>query len=215
MEKIRNIIFDLGAVLVDLDEQRCVEAFRSLGMPLIADYVSDHRVEDMFMAAETGRVTQEEFCQEVRRVAGLDTGDEQIVAAWNTLLTQISDRKKERLLQLRGHYRLFLLSNTNYMHWRLCADHLFRYGEYGVEDYFERVFLSYEMHLVKPDPEIFLAVLRETGIRPEETLFVDDNPANCQAAGRLGIHTLLNEEPEQWLEELSAECQMRNTRLQR
>lgn len=201
MQKIKNIIFDLGGVLVDLNEQSCIEAFEAIHAPTVGDYVRDHRTEDLFWDIEIGNSTTEEFCHEARRISGTTADNERIIWAWNQLLPGIADTKKSRLLELRQCYRLFLLSNTNDMHWRRC-EQFFGQDGHRVEDYFERVFLSYKMHLVKPSAEIFRQVISETGITAEETLFIDDSPANCQTACQLGIHTLLNTTADEWLHKI-------------
>ncbi len=186
---IRNIIFDLGGVLVGLDGARCISAFSRIGCGAVADYVAEHRTEDLFLEIERGLITARQFCDEVRRISRCDASDSQIVWAWNELLTDIPDSKKERLLQLRAAgYRLFLLSNTNEMHWqRACR--LLEYRGHGAGDYFERVYLSNELHLVKPDTAIYAAVLAQSGLAAGETLFVDDREENLTAAAALGIRT--------------------------
>ena len=199
MQKIKNIIFDLGGVLVGLDGQRCINAFDAIGAHEISTYVRDHRTEDLFFDAEVGNITQDEFCDEVRRITRCAAPDAAIVDAWNRLLTEIPDVKKQRLLELHDRYRLYLLSNTNVMHWNLCADHLFRYGRWGLNDYFDACFLSYEMHLYKPCEEIFRRTIEEAGVKADETLFVDDLPANCEAARALGLHVLNETTGTDWL----------------
>ena len=151
---IKNIVFDLGGVLVDLDGKRCIDAFDAIGCHAISDYVRLHRTEDLFYDIEIGHTTTAEFCREVRSITHTSATDTEIVGAWNALLTTIADEKKQRLLSLRRDYRVFLLSNTNDMHWRLCADHLFNYGPWRADDMFERIYLSYRLHLAKPDPAI-------------------------------------------------------------
>lgn len=193
---IKNIIFDLGNVLVGLDKERCVNAFRKIGADNIAYFVDEHRVESLFLDSEVGNISQEEFCRRVRELTKKDIVDEDIVWAWNELLTGIPDFKKEWLLRLKADYRLFLLSNTNVMHWTKCANDFFPLHNHGVDDYFEQVFLSYEMHLIKPSEEIFRLVLNDAGIEAAETLFVDDSAENCRAARSLGINTYLNEHPD-------------------
>lgn len=202
---IKNIIFDLGAVLVGLDAKRCVAAFEKIGAHDIAYFVAEHRVESLFLDSEVGNINKEIFCDRVRELTHKQLKDDEIVWAWNELLTGISDEKKERLLALKSKgYRLFLLSNTNDMHWRKCADDFFPHkGTYTANDFFEKIFLSYEMHLIKPAPEIYQRVLNEANIKPEETLFIDDNADNCKAANRLGINTFVNEKPNDWLSKLN------------
>ena len=140
IESKKNIIFDLGRILVGLDNERCIAAFEKVGLEKIAFYVREHRVEDLFLAAEVGDITTEQFCDEVRSICRCDVPDKDIIWAWNELLTGIPDEKKAALLALRkrGH-RVYLLSNTNFMHWDKCADDFFGYRdgeghEYGVDD---------------------------------------------------------------------------------
>lgn len=197
-KNIKNIIFDMGGVLVGLHPQRCIDAFRQIGCGEIASYVEEHRTEDLFLDTELGRITQQEFCDEVRRIARCRATDEQIVWAWNELLSGIGDHKKQCLLQLGRHYRLFLLSNTNIMHWHKCRDDFFPYQRHTATDYFERIFLSYEMQLAKPDTRIFAEALAEAGIDAAETLFIDDNIDNCRAAETLGISTLHEQTGTMW-----------------
>ena len=198
-DNIKNIIFDLGCVLVGLDPQRCIGAFRKVGCGALASYVEEHRTEDLFLDTEVGRITQEEFCDEVRRLSAADTADRDIVWAWNQLLLDIPVVKLRRLQSLRQQgYRLFLLSNTNIMHWTQCRDHQFRADGHEAGEYFERIFLSYEMHLAKPDTAIFAEAMSQAGIKPAETLFVDDRADNCAAAASLGIHTLWAPAGEEW-----------------
>ena len=193
----KNIAFDLGRILVGLDNERCIAAFEKVGLEKIAFYVREHRVEDLFLAAELGNISTAEFCDEVRSICQSDVPDRDIIWAWNELLTGIPDEKKVALLALRkrGH-RIYLLSNTNFMHWNKCADDFFGYRdgeghEYGVDDYFDKVFLSCAMHLAKPDPQIFVEALQQAGIKAEDTLFIDDREANIEAAAALGIHGFL------------------------
>lgn len=198
--EIRNIIFDLGGVLVSLDQRRCIEAMRKVGIDAIAKYVEERRTEDLFYEAEIGAITQHGFCEEVRRLTGATVRDEDIVWAWNQLLGEITPERKQKLWELKQKgFRLFLLSNTNVMHWQHCAEELFPDRFRVVEDYFEKVFLSYRMHLSKPNTDIFAQVLSEAGVEAEETLFIDDANANCQAAEALGIHTYHNKHIDDWL----------------
>lgn len=204
-DNIKNIIFDLGGVLVGLDPQRCIDAFRKVGCGAIASYVEEHRTEDLFLDTELGRITQGQFCDEVRRLSHTDTADADIVWAWNQLLTDIPLAKLRHLRRLRSAgYRLFLLSNTNDMHWTLCRDHLFTADGLCADDYFERIFLSYEMHLAKPGTAIYAEVLSTADIDASQTLFVDDREENCIAAQSLGIGTLLETTGEDWTRELEA-----------
>ena len=196
----KNIIFDLGNVLVKLNPEGCIGAFKAIGMGELVD--SNPQSEGMKLMSKlgVGMMTTEEFCEAARKLTGTDVTNEDIIDAANKMLVEIPDYKKERLLQLKkAGYRLFLLSNTIDVHWGYCVEHLFPYQNHGVEDYFEHCFLSQRMHLAKPDARIYEEVIRQANINPDETLFIDDLKENCEAAEKLGIHTFQNVKFDDWL----------------
>ena len=196
----KNIIFDLGNVLVKLNPEGCIGAFKAIGMGELVD--SNPQSEGMKLMSKlgVGMITTEEFCEAARKLTGTDVTNGEIIDAANKMLVEIPDEKKERLLQLKkAGYRLFLLSNTIDVHWDYCVEHLFPYQSYGVEDYFEQCFLSQKMHLAKPDARIYEEVIRLANIHPDETLFIDDLKENCEAAEKLGIHTFQNVKFDDWL----------------
>lgn len=198
---IKNIVFDLGGVLCGLDAERCIRAFHQIGAEEVAVYVEEHRVEDLFLQSELGYITTEEFCEEVRRITQRNLDDEHIVWAWNELLTGITPERRQAVLELSKKYRLFILSNTNDMHWKKweASSLLPLKGEVFKDGVFEKCFLSYELHLAKPQREIFEAVLQQADIKADETLFIDDSLKNCEAAEALGIHTYHNHHINDWL----------------
>lgn len=198
----KNIIFDLGNVLVSLDTEGCIGAFRNIGMGELVNLAPDGKGRELLSRLGVGEMTTEQFCDEARALTGAHVSDDEIIAAANRILVEIPDSKKERLLQLKtqGH-RLFLLSNTNDVHWDYCVERLFPYRGHTVEDYFEHCFLSQRMHLAKPDSRIYEEVIRQAAIDPAETLFIDDLKDNCDAAERLGIHTFQNVDFDDWMRE--------------
>ncbi len=203
MEKdgdIKNIIFDMGGVLFDLNAARCVSAFEAIGAHKTAAYVRDFRTEDLFYLIEMSSGTTAQFCREVRSLDGINASDDEITAAWNSLLEPTPQCKRELLLSLKSEgYRLFLLSNTNEIHWNK-AKTLIAGEDNDVNDIFEHIFLSCDMNLRKPDKEIFRSVLCEVVIRPEDTLFVDDNASNIAAAQQLGIRTFHETDGHRWVD---------------
>ncbi len=185
---IRNIIFDMGGVLVRLCPERCIAAFCAIGARRTASYVEEFRTEDLFLDIETGSKSTAEFCDEVRRINGINVPDSKIISAWNSLLSPPGDEERSSLLRLRGRgMRLFVLSNTCDMHWQYASRELIPSPGKTISDYFERAFLSFEMHKRKPSADIFDDVLRLAGISPEATLFIDDNETNLSAAHATGI----------------------------
>ena len=196
----KNIIFDLGNVLVKLNPDGCIGAFKAIGMGELVDLNPQSEGMKLMSKLGVGMMTTEAFCDAARKLTGADVTNEDIIAAANKMLVEIPDYKKERLLQLKkAGYRLFLLSNTIDVHWDYCVEHLFPYQSYGVEDYFEQCFLSQKMHLAKPDARIYEEVIRLANIHPDETLFIDDLKENCEAAEKLGIHTFQNVKFDDWL----------------
>ena len=197
----KNIIFDLGNVLVKLNPEGCIGAFKAIGMGELVD--SNPQSEGMKLMSKlgVGMITTEEFCEAARKLTGTDVTNEEIIDAANKMLVEIPDYKKERLLQLKkAGYRLFLLSNTIDIHWDYCVENLFPYQNHGADDYFEHCFLSQRMHLAKPNARIYEEVIRLANIHPDETLFIDDLKENCEAAEKLGIHTFQNVKFDDWLE---------------
>ena len=196
----KNIIFDLGNVLVKLNPEGCIGAFKAIGMGELVEQNPQSEGMKLMSKLGVGMITTEEFCDAARKLTGSDVANEDIINAANKMLVVIPDEKKERLLLLKkAGYRLFLLSNTIDIHWDYCVEHLFSYQNHGVEDYFEQCFLSQRMHLAKPNARIYEEVIKQANINPDETLFIDDLKENCEAAEKLGIHTFQNKKFDDWL----------------
>lgn len=197
-EGIKNLIIDFGGVLIDLDRQRCIDNFKKLGFHNVDELIDPYRQQGFFMEFEKGLITASDFRNAVREQTEKLITDEQIDAAWNTFLIGIPTYKLDLLLQLREHYVVYLLSNTNEIHWKWACENCFSYKGYRVEDYFEKMFISFELHEAKPEVDIFKILLEDTGIVPQETLFIDDASANCLTAQSLGITTYTPEAHEDW-----------------
>lgn len=198
IDNIKNLIIDFGGVLIDLDRERCIENFRKLGMPDVEEMLHDSHQEGFLLLHEKGLIDAAEFREGIRQRIGKPVSDEAIDEAWNSFLVGIPAYKLDLLLELRQHYVVYLLSNTNDIHWEWSCKNAFPHKGFRVEDYFEQIFLSYRMKMAKPDPEIFERVLAETGIDPAETLFIDDSDANCRTAQALGISTYTPKAHEDW-----------------
>lgn len=196
----KNIIFDLGNVLVKLDEAATMRAFETLGWPK-KDHIREYAEGlKLFQAMGVGLMSNQQFFDAFRATTHSNVTDQQITEATNAMLLYIPEEKKSKLLQLRkeGH-RVFLLSNTIDLHWQYCKKNLFPMDHYGVDDYFEKAFLSQEMHMKKPDDEIFQQVINDATIDPNDTFFIDDLEVNCEAAERNGIHAFQNKDFDDWM----------------
>ena len=187
-KKIKNIVFDLGGVLVDLDFKAAINGLKKAGFANVKAQLQSFDREGIFQKFELGEMTAEEFRTAIRENSTVTLTDEEIDALWNAMLLEIPREKLELILDLRGKYMVYLLSNTNSIHWDYVCKNAFNYRGFRVNDYFEETFLSYEMHLAKPDKAIYEKVLQDANLLAEETLFIDDSEANCKAAEEVGIH---------------------------
>ena len=188
-KNIRNVVFDLGGVLINLDFENCLNAFRKAGFQDIEKQVCQYEREGVFGQFERGEITPEEFRAAIREKTGETLSDRKIDDMWNLMLLGIPREKLDLLLELRERYMVYLLSNTNRIHWDYACEQMFNYRGFRVNDFFEDTFLSFEMHLAKPDTEIYKQMMKDANILPEETLFIDDSEENCRAASALDIKT--------------------------
>lgn len=195
---IKNIIFDFGGVLIDLHRNECIARFEQLGFKGVEYLISNTHQLGPFNQFELGDLSTDDFYQVIKTYLIEGVTNEDIDEAWLSILGEIPEYKLQKILALKDDYRVFCLSNTNKIHWDWSCDHAFNYQDYKVEDYFEKIFLSYEMHMAKPDSAAFQYVLHEAGIQPEETLLIDDSVKNIEAASQMGMHTHLYVPGEDW-----------------
>ena len=187
-KNIKNIVFDLGGVLVDLDFKNAINGLQQAGFANVKEQLQAFDQDGIFQKFELGEINADEFRTAIRENSTVTLTDEEVDTLWNSMLLEVPRKKLELILELRGKYMVYLLSNTNSIHWDYVCNNAFNYRGFRVNDYFEETFLSFEMHLAKPDKAIFEKVLHEANLLPEETLFIDDSEANCKAAEELGIH---------------------------
>ena len=186
---ISTLIFDLGGVIVDLDLAKCIQNFKELGLENIEQYLSNFGQKDFFMQFEKGQIGIPAFRNEIRKLAGIELTDAQIDEAWCSFLTQIPVEKLHLLSELKKKYRLLMLSNTNPLHIETAVAVEFSKTGKTMQDFFDKCYLSYEMGMVKPDVEIFEALLTDAQVKAEECLFLDDGKKNIDTAAALGIQT--------------------------
>ena len=186
---IRNIIFDLGGVVLNIDPMRTVKAFEDLGVHDMAALYNFPKQVPLFDALEVGATDEAGFRSGLRQLFGLNLTDEQIDEAWNKMLLDFPPQRMKILEQVGKNYRTFLLSNTNSIHIRAFFSYL--KTQFGYEDLshlFERAYYSHLAGMRKPDPQLFARVLRENGLQAHETLFIDDALPNLDGAREVGIH---------------------------
>lgn len=203
-DKIRNIIFDLGDVILNIDVPIASRSFADLSGREQSEILTIFKENELFRQFETGLMDEPTFRNYVREILNFpDLSDEAIDTAWNSLLLDLPPERVELLRKLATQYRLFLLSNTSSIHITQVNKILeASTGVAQLEDLFETVFLSYEMGLMKPDSRIYQEVLDKAGLKAEETLFLDDNADNIRSAAQLGIETIHVQKPVTILEYL-------------
>ena len=192
MNGIKNIIFDLGGVIINLDNRLTEKAFTDLGMKNFREYFGHGFAASFFKDYEVGKIDDQEFIQAVRQLAGLDqASDREIIDSWNALLLDFPPERIRLLKELRKTYRLFLFSNTNALHLAALREiWTGTFGESTLEDYFEKTYYSHLMGMRKPDPGSFSYILKENNLIGEETLFVDDAIVNVEGAEQAGLKGL-------------------------
>ena len=196
MQGIRHIIFDLGGVILNIDISLTARAFESLGLDNFGMHYSQAHVSTLFNDLEIGRVSEQEFVDKMKSVLPEGTTDQQVIDAWNALLLDYPVARLQLLQQLRNHYDLFLLSNTNAIHMKAFNKILER--ERGIPSlaaFFDKTYYSHLMGCRKPEPEAWQMVLDENGLKPEHTLFIDDTLPNVEAARALGIQSVHLQSP--------------------
>lgn len=198
-KKIKNIIFDYGGILTGFDRVGCIKAFNDLKAYSVAQYVVDKRQEDFFYDLEIGAISVHGFCEEARRISGSNASDTEMSRAWEVLLAGVPAEKVKMLETLSKKYDLYLLSNTNSIHWDYSLKKIFPECGIDKDRIFKKVFLSYEMHLMKPSQEIFRRVMEDAGINAGETIFIDDSEANCSSAESVGLNTIHAPEGNEWM----------------
>jgi FMN phosphatase YigB (HAD superfamily) len=193
MQNIKNIIFDYGNVIFEINFKKAQEALAQLGIANIEEFFAHKTHNTLFDDFETAAISEEEFRAGIRAAAkNPNLTDEEIDAAWNSLLIGVPPTIHDTLLEVRAKYKTFLLSNNNVIHYKYIISYLDR--EFGMPDnssLFEKTYYSQDMFLRKPHVEIFKKVIEENDLVPEETLFIDDSPQHLVGAKQAGFQTLL------------------------
>lgn len=187
---IKNLIFDLGGVIMDIRRKDCVDAFTELGMRDADSFFGEYKQTGPFLELEAGAIGPDEFRAEMRKLIKKEVSDAEMDAALNRFLTGIPVRRLRELEQLHRRYGMYLLSNTNPIMWNSRIAEQFRQDGHDAGYYFDGMVTSFAVKAVKPGREIFDALRTEAGIEPGESLFLDDSEANCKAARALGYHSV-------------------------
>jgi putative hydrolase of the HAD superfamily len=188
-DKIENIIFDLGGVILNIDYQKTIEAFKKLGIENFDEIYSQARQTRLFDEIETGKISPETFLKELQQyIPHVDTED--IRRAWNAMLLDLPPQRWNLLEKLGKQYRIFLLSNTNEIHYTEYQNYIARTYHKNFNNLFEKAYYSHLIGFRKPDEECFRFVINDAGLIPEKTLFLDDSIQHIEGARKTGLNSI-------------------------
>jgi glucose-1-phosphatase len=203
---IKNIIFDLGGVIINLDIQATIRSFNAISAVPFEQIYTQREQSEIFDRFDKGLITDFEFFSELKKQIRHQGADEELLKAWNAMLLDVPQRRLDLLVRLKQRYRTFLLSNTNETHIAVIEKELYhKHGVKNFGDYFDDIYYSCRVGMRKPDKEIFGHLLNKHRLVPAETVFIDDSIQHVQSAGNCGIKAYLlpqNMEVEDLLAEL-------------
>jgi FMN phosphatase YigB (HAD superfamily) len=200
---IKNIVFDYGGVIIDLYMDRIYKAFADLGVDNLPDLMGKLKDTHVFYQFEVGALGAEAFINRLLNLLPPHLNYEgetvyKVIAAWNAMLGEIPKERLELLTALKSSYNTFLLSNTNALHISAVDQYLkTAHGVDSIAPYFHNVYYSYKVGLRKPNADIYEHLLKQENLNPAETLFIDDNLPNIEAANALGIVTYHLQSPKE------------------
>lgn len=187
---IKNLLLDMGGVILDVSYQRVIETFKSYGIENFDKVYTQAKQVEIIDLFEEGKCSAEEFRDGVRKLVGKELSDEQIDKAWFSMILEIPRDVIQLLGVLKLKYRLFLFSNTNVLHIEYLKKEFERQLGFDLFNcVFDKAFFSNEIHHRKPHPESFKYVLEQAGIEAEETLFIDDSKQHLEGASKVGLNT--------------------------
>ena len=188
--KIKNIIFDLGGVILDIDENVVYKELERMGIE-ISELAHSKEFVEILSKFDTGIYTAATFRKKTKQFIGQEKmTDEKFDSIWNAMLLDSPRERIEAIEKVKKHYKIYLMSNTNVIHYDLYVRDLqLRFGYNEFDELFNKSYFSFAEHLEKPDPRFFELILDHEHLLPEETLFIDDTAENIEAAKSLGINT--------------------------
>ncbi|MGL5937752.1 MAG: HAD family hydrolase [Phocaeicola sp.] len=203
MSKIKNLVFDFGGVIVDLDRDNAVRQFTAIGVSNAEELLDRYHQRGIFLEVENGSITAEEFRLKLSKVCGRDLTYQEVESGWKGFIVRTEQYKLDYLDQLRSRgYKVYILSNTNpyVAGWMRSSE--FTPAGRGLGSYVDEIFASYEIGCMKPEKAIFDYLIDHTAIDPTETIFVDDAPANVKIGEELGFLTIQPNDGDDWRSEI-------------
>lgn len=185
---VKNIVIDLGGVIIDLDRSRCVRAFEAMGLAGADRMLGLYGQKEPFLSIETGKMSTARFYDHIRDLIGRSVPDCDIEQALDEFLVALPVSRLKALRDLRQcGYRTFMISNTNAVMFDGWIKNAFRREGLATGDYYDGIVTSFSEGVCKPDPALFSTLIDRYGLVASESLLLDDSEANCEAARRLGM----------------------------
>ena len=200
---IKNIMFDLGGVIMTINQPSAVKRFKEIGLADAEQRLDPYTQSGIFGDLEEGKITADDFIRELSSMVGRQLTFDECKYAWRGYTKEVPMRNIKALDKLRNAgFRLILISNTNpfMMHWGMSKD--FSGDGRSIADFFDALYMSYKMKVMKPNRHMFEQIIEKENLVPEETLFVDDGPKNIEMGKELGLKTFCPKNGEDWTEEI-------------
>ncbi len=196
MKKIKNIIFDLGGIFIELDYFKTENAFINLGVRQFPQLYNQHHATPLSAELETGKLSEQEFYAAFRKAASISLSDEQIKDAWNAMLLNFPPQHLEWLDDVRKKYKIYLFSNTNIIHYD-AVQKIYKEntGKENFDDFFIKAYYSHNMGMRKPELQSFEEIVKRESLFADETLFIDDTQINVEGAKKAGLQVILLQKP--------------------
>ena len=188
MKDIKAIIFDLGAVILNINYQNTINAFSKLGVKNAASFYSKKVQTNLFNQIETGNITAKKFLTELQKETD-NASINQVSEAWNAMLLDLPENRLTLIQSLKKKYSIYLLSNTNSIHIDAFKKKIGNIKWVKFCNLFDKIYLSHEVGLRKPNAAIFEYILGEQNLKAQEVFFIDDSPEHIEGANKLGIKT--------------------------
>ncbi len=192
MTKIKNIIFDLGGVIINLDIPLTIKEFNQFTHQPFEKLYNQLQQNELFDLFDKGLVSEQTFFKQLNELLGKQASSQQLLKAWNAMLLDFPLHRLQLLQNLKPKYRTFLLSNTNETH--ITAFENILWNEHhlkNLDTFFEKSYYSCRIGMRKPQIDIFQRVVQENNLNPHETLFIDDSPQHIEGAKKIGLQAIL------------------------
>ena len=195
---IRNIIFDMGGVIVDVYRDRAIHNFEAIGVGNADELIGAYHHKGIFFEFENGSIDTVEFCRLLCKQTDKEIPCEEIECAWRSIIDPPLQYKLDYLQELRKTHKVFMLSNNNpiIMNWA-CSSGFTESGN-ALSDYFDKMYISYQMKCTKPNLKIYKMMIEDVKINPSESLFIDDSERNINAAKECGLQVCLVQNSTDW-----------------